>query len=152
MPSETRKREKNESCFITGEIERGGKKARYYLHSYYPPTPVPAQIIESSLCEKICIFCHRPICYGRRRCEEGKCHGPHKWAGDNATGKSRHRPLQASDDAMGKDLGRGGGAANRSVGGEANEFRRPRRRMTIGLALMRMMRKGCGLTGSLGMG
>ena len=51
---------------------------------------------------------------------------------------------------MGNELGRGAEAANRSVGGEAREFWRPRRRMTTGPALTRMMRKGCGLTGGFG--
>ena len=28
------------------------------------------------------------------------CHGPHEWAGNDAMGRRRHRPLQAGDDAM----------------------------------------------------
>ena len=45
--------------------------------------------------------------------------------GNDATGRNRHRPLQAGDNAMGNELGRDMEAENRSVGGGGERVSAP---------------------------
>ena len=67
------------------------------------------------------------------------CRGPHERAGDDAEDDAA-TDLSRPATTRRKNLGSGGETANRSVGGEATEFRRPRRRITTGPVLTRMMR------------